>query len=161
MARNMTEVSTAGTSPMEEIPAAIQRFLEGMETGNWDGMEDYYTPDAIYDATVPGWRYQYEGPVRILEELRDEWTGRNTWRFVELHIAPTADGVVVDFEARGQRPSHAHHGPHEVACRLANIFHLEGGRIAEHRFYCCGEWDEETIRHIETEAPKVRRTSVS
>lgn len=145
---------------MVEIPAAIQRFLEGIETGNWDGVEVFYTPNALYDASVPGWRYQYEGAARIAQEMRLEWTGKHTWRIVEQHLVSTAEQVVVDFEARGRCPGDEHHTPHEEACRIANIFRLEGDRIAEHRFYCCGEWDEETLRRIETEAPKVRRAVV-
>ncbi len=48
---------------------------------------------------------------------------------------------------------------YEEGCRIANIFRLEDGRIAEHRLYCCGEWDEETLRHIEARAPNVRRVA--
>jgi ketosteroid isomerase-like protein len=138
---------------MTDLPPAIQKFLEGLQTGDWTGIEQYLTPDAIYDATVPGWRYQYRGAERIARELREDWTGRNTWRIVELHVTPTRDGVVVDFEARGRRPQGAALREGEVCARLANIFRLEGGRIAEHRFYCAGEWDEATVRRIENEAP--------
>ena len=145
-------------STMVEVPAAIQRFLEGIQTGNWDGIEACYTPDALYDASDPRWHYQYEGPRQIAQEFREEWTGLHPWRIVELHIAPTADGAVVDFEARGQCPGDAHHAPHMEGARLANIFRLEGGRIAEHRVYCCGHWDEETLHRIEVEAPKVRHS---
>ena len=144
---------------MTEVPAAIQRFLEGIQTANWDGIEAYYTPDVLYDASVPGWHYQYEGVARIIAELREEWTGKHPWRIVELHITPTADGAVVDFEVRGHCQGDEHHAPHEEGCRIANIFHLQAGRIAEHRFYCCGEWDEETLRHVDAEAPKVRRAA--
>lgn len=141
-------------------PVAIQRFLDGIQTADWDGMEAYYTPEALYDATVPGWRYQYKGPERILQELKQEWTGKNTWHFAELHITPTADGVVVDCEARGHRSDAHGQPPYEVVSRLANIFRLEGGRIAEHRLYCAGEWDESIVRRVEMHAPKVDRTLV-
>jgi hypothetical protein len=143
--------------PTADVPVAVQRLLDGMQTANWDGIEECFTADALYDASVPGWRYQYEGAERIARELREEWTAKHPWRIVELHVAPTAEGVVVDFEIRGRCPGDEHHTQHEEACRLANIFRLEDGRIAEHRFYCCGEWDEETLRRIEDEAPRVRR----
>jgi len=144
---------------MTKVPTAVQRFLEGIQTANWDGIEDYYTPDVLYDASVPGWHYQYEGVDRMVQELREEWTGKNPWRIIELHTMPTPDGVVVDIEIRGQRQSDAHSAPREVGCRIANIFQLEGDRIAEHRYYCCGEWDEETLRRVEAVAPKVRRAA--
>jgi ketosteroid isomerase-like protein len=142
---------------MAEVPAAIQRFLDGIQTGDWEGMEDYLTPDVLYDATVPGWRYQYEGAERVVEDYREEWTGKHPWRIIELHVTPTPEGAVVDFEARGQCPGNAEHAPHEEGSRLANIFRLEDGRIAEHRYYCAGEFSEEDLRRIEQEAPMVRR----
>ena len=111
----------------------------------------------LYDASVPGWHYQYEGAERVAKEYENEWTGQHVWDVVEHHVSPTPDGVVLDFEARGTCRGDANHPPHEEAVRIANIFRLEGGRIAEHRFYCCGEWDEETLRRIEAEAPKVNR----
>ncbi|MGH2597922.1 MAG: nuclear transport factor 2 family protein [Dehalococcoidia bacterium] len=144
---------------MAEVPAAIQHFLEGIQTGNWDGVEDCFTPDAVYDASVPGWHYQYQGAARIAQELREEWTGKHPWWLVEINVVLTPVGAVVDFEARGRCPGDERHAPHEEGIRLANIFRLEGGRIAEHRFYCCGEWDEETLRRIEAEAPNVRRAA--
>jgi hypothetical protein len=144
---------------MAELPIAVQRFLDGIQTADWAGFEAYYTPEALYDATVPGWHCQYEGPERIVRELSEEWTGRNTWQIVEMHVQPFADGVVLDFAIRGWRPRGEHWPGGEVYCRLANIFRLEDGRIAEHRYYCSGEWDEATVRRIETEAPKVDRSS--
>lgn len=140
---------------MAEIPAAIQRFLDGIQTGEWEGVEAYLTPDAIYDGSMPGWRAQYQGPERIARELREEWTGKHTWRIAEMHVHPTADGVVIDFEIRGRCPGDGTHVGHEEAARVANIFTLEDGRIAQHRYFCCGEWDEETLRRIEADAPKI------
>lgn len=140
---------------MTEFPAAIQRFLDGIRTGDWDGVEAHFAPDAVYDGSMPGWRVRYQGPERIARDLREEWTGRHTWRVVEIHVSPTPDGTVIDFELRGPCPGDEAHPGHEEAVRVANIFRLEKERIAEHRWYCCGEWDEETVRRIEAEAPKV------
>jgi ketosteroid isomerase-like protein len=140
-----------------DIPAAVARFLDALETGRWDGFHECLSPDVVYDASVPGWHYQYEGAARVAQEYEHEWTGKHAWHVIERHVSPTADGVVVDFEARGRCPGDDSHGPHEEAVRIANIFRLEDGRIAEHRFYCCGEWDEETLRRIELEASKIER----
>lgn len=139
------------------IPAAVAMFLDGIQTGRWEAMEQYLADDILYDASVPGWHYQYEGAARIMREYAEEWTGKHTWRIVEQHASPTSDGVVVDFEARGRCPGDDGHAAHEEAVRVANIFRLEGDRIAEHRCYCCGEWDEQTLRRIEAEAPMIER----
>lgn len=140
-----------------DIPIAVARFLDGIWTGDWSGIEDHLTADVLYDASVPGWHYQYAGAERVAQEYREEWTGQHTWRVIERHVSPTPDGVVVDFEARGRCPGDENHDAHEEAIRIANIFRLADGLIAEHRFYCCGEWDEETLQRIEAEAPKVSR----
>lgn len=136
---------------MAAVPAAIQRFLEGIQTGNWDGIEECYTPDALFDASDPGGHYRYRGPARIAQEFREEWTGTHPWALVELHIVPTVDGAVVDFEARGRCPGDAQHAAHEEGAGLANILRLREGRIAEHRVYCTGHRNEETLRRIETQ----------
>lgn len=140
---------------MTSLPIAVQRFLHGLETGEWDGIEQHLQTDVLYDASVPSWHYQYAGAAQVAREYREEWTGKHPWRIVERHVAATPDGVVVDFEARGRCPGDESHPAHEEAVRIANIFRLIEGRIAEHRFYCCGEWDAQTLRRIEAEAPRV------
>ena len=141
---------------MAEIPHAIRRLLDGIETGNWDGFEEHVTPDVLYDGTVPGWHYQYEGAQRVVEEYRTDWSG---WRIITLRTSPTPNGMIVEFEARKHISSTGQHPPGQKGVRMANIFRLEEGRIAEHRFYCGGEWDEATLQRIEAEAPKVQRNT--
>jgi hypothetical protein len=155
-----TDVSHSRPQAMasDEVPPAIGRFLTGLETSNWDGMEDFLTDDALYDGTVPGWWYQYQGRETLLHAYRSEWTGKHAWRVIALKVLPTPDGAVVELEARGDCPGDAEHAPHQEGLRLANIFRLDDGRIAEHRYYCPGEFSEEELRRIDLEAPKVRRS---
>lgn len=137
---------------MTSLPAAVQRLLDGLTTGDWNGIEAHLTPDAIQDGSMPGWRLQYQGPDRIAEAFRDEWTNHGTWEVVEQHVTRAGDTVVLDLEVVSSSGS----GPRQTV-RMANIFELRDDRIAEHRYYCAGEWDEETVRRIEAEAPKVDR----
>lgn len=136
----------------------MQRLLDGIETGDWDGAEQHLTPEALYDGSMPGWRAQYEGPSRITQEYRGEWTGKHVWQVAERHVTQTDDTVVVDFEIHGTSPTDGSQPARDVVCRIVNVFRLDDGRSAEHRFYCCGEWDAATVRQIETEAPRVDRT---
>lgn len=136
-----------------DAPEAVQRFLAGLETGDWSGIEHHLAEEVLYDASVPGWHYQYEGRERIAMEYRSEWTGRHPWRFKELHVERCRSGAaVVDFEVRwGEAGS-------EEACRMANLFRFdESGCITEHRLYCCGEWEPETVRQVDASAPRVHR----
>lgn len=140
---------------MRELPNAVQRFLDGLSTGDWDGMEQHLTPDAVHDGSMPDWRLQYEGPARIVQAFREEWTGRGTWRFADPVVTIGDDTAVVELHATLVSPGEP------LLCRLVNVFQLRDGRIAEHRYYCCGEWSEETQRQIAAEAPKVERKTVS
>ena len=134
------------------LPVAVQEFLRRIETADWGGMEAHLTPDVLYNASVPGWHYQYEGAARVLREYQEEWSGKYRWNIVERHAVATGDTVVLDIEMHGEP---IRDGIVPAVCRLANIFRLEGARIAGHRYYCCGEWDPETVRHIAEHAPKI------
>lgn len=136
---------------MEQLPSAVQRFLDGLRTGDWDGMEQHFTPDAIHDGSMPDWRVQYEGPAAITQAYREEWTGKGTWRLPEPTVTRSGDVVVVELE--GTLMTHGE----ELLCRIANFFQLRDGRIAEHRYYCCGEWSEDVVHTIEADAPKIER----
>ena len=46
----------------------IDRFLETVRTGRVS--PDLYADDARLDATVPGWRFQADGPVQIAAEYQ-------------------------------------------------------------------------------------------
>lgn len=135
---------------MQQLPNAVQRFLDGLRTGVWDGMEQHLTPDAIHDGSMPEWRAQYEGPARIVQAYREEWTLKGTWSIPEPTVTRTDDTVVVELEGTLEADE-------PLLCRIANFFELRDGRIAEHRYYCCGEWDRATVRQIEAEAPRIER----
>ena len=136
---------------MEQLPSAVQRFLDGLRTGDWDGMEQHLTPDAIHDGSMPEWRVQYAGPDRIVRAYREEWTGKGTWAIPEPAVTQSEDTVVVELEGTLVTPDE------NLLCRIANFFRVRDGRIVEHRYYCCGEWSEATVRRIEADAPKLGR----
>jgi len=135
---------------MQQLPNSVQRFLDGLRTGDWDGMEQHFTPDAIHDGSMPDWRVQYGGPDRIVQAYREEWTGKGTWSLPEPTVIQTDDTVVIELEGtlEAEEP---------LLCRIANFFQLRDGRIAQHRYYCCGEWDQATVRRIQEEAPRIER----
>ena len=135
---------------MNGPPAAIERFLEAMRTADWDGLEDIYADDAVFDASVPNWHFQYEGGSKCVEQLAD-WFGIVPDVFQPI-VTPTEDGAVVDFEMRRMCPGNPaeNHAPHVEGTRQAHIFRFRDGKITEQRVYCAGEW-------LEEEAPKVSR----
>jgi ketosteroid isomerase-like protein len=143
---------TTPTAQKLAVPAAVDEFVRRIQNGDWDGMEEHLTAEVLYDASVPGWHYKYQGGDRVVREYREEWSGKYRWTIVDRHVVASEDSVVLDIEMHG-RP--IRDGVAPAVCRLANIFRLDGDRIAEHRYYCCGEWDPETVRHIAEHAPTV------
>lgn len=135
------------------LPTAVAEFLERIGTGDWEGMEAHLDRDVLYDASVPGWHYQYQGADRVLQEYREEWSGTYRWTVVERHTVAADDAVVLLIEMHGTPSGPGEHPP--VVCRLSNLFRIGGGRITEHRYTCCGEWPPETVRHISDHAPTV------
>lgn len=135
------------------LPTAVAAFLERIGTADWEGMDAHLEHDVLYDASVPDWHYQYQGVDRVLQEYREEWSGKYRWTIVEQHTVAADDAVMLLIEMHGEPIGVGEHPP--VVCRLSNLFRLDGGRIAEHRFTCCGEWGPETVRQIADHAPKL------
>jgi hypothetical protein len=135
------------------VPTAVATFLERIGTADWAGMEEHLDNDVLYDASVPGWHYQYQGADRVMQEYREEWSGKYRWTVAERHTVAADDAVVLLIEMHGAPIRAGEHPP--VVCRLSNLFRLEGGRITEHRYTCCGEWEPETVRQIANHAPTV------
>ena len=135
------------------LPASVAEFIERIGSADWDGMEEHLHGDVLYDASVPGWHYQYQGADRVMQEYREEWSGKYRWTVVERHTVAAGDAVMLLIEMHGAPARAGEHPP--VVCRLSNLFRLDGGRIIEHRYTCCGEWGPETVRQIADHAPKV------
>jgi hypothetical protein len=138
---------------MNASPAAVQAFIEGLRTGDWQDVRQHYAPDAIFDGTVPRWHFALRGVDTVVEEL-GRWFPRAAC-LTHLNTVETIDGAVVEFERRWQRPL-PEGGSESVGIRQMHILHLdERGRIVEQHGHCAGIWDDATFATIEAEAPKI------
>lgn len=138
-----------------DAPAAVRTLLTAVETGDWSPVKDVVTDDVVYEATVPGWHFSMGGTDEVLAELAT-WTEQHPWRVHDVRLTRTESGVLAEMELRGRCPGDGDHAPHEEATRNALVFELADDRITELRLTCAGDWDEETIARIESEAPRVR-----
>ncbi len=138
---------------MEAATTAVDAFLARLESGDWRGMEEHYTPGAVFSATVPQWNFAVQGPARIAEELIKWYPNAATLR--DVHVEPTSRGAVVEFERRWERFEAGDNTPEVVGVRQMHMLILDGDRIAEHHAHCAGRWDAQTFATIEAEAPKV------
>jgi hypothetical protein len=112
---------------------AVDRLLEAATAGH--GVPaDLFTPDAVLDATVPGWRFAVSGADAVARQYSG-WF-REEAVIEELERLLVEGGEVVTYllawVERGV-PHAAHH------CHVLRV--AADGRIAADRFFCGGRWD--------------------
>jgi hypothetical protein len=127
----MTKIDT----PARDVSSAhtVDRFLEAACAGNGVPAE-LFSPDAVLDATVPGWRFASCGADAVAR-CYSGWFNEPA-AFEELERLSVAGGEVVTYVLawveRGV-PHAAHH------CHLLRL--AADGRIDADRFFCGGRWD--------------------
>lgn len=116
----------------------VDRFLAGIEAGQPDG--DVYAPDAVLDATVPGWRFQLEGVDAIVDEYRRWFNAPGPFHSVERHALP--DGELVRYVQDLQIESGTitvHHMHHLT---------IVDGKITRDVVFCGGRWSPELVAQM-------------
>lgn len=124
----MTRIHAAGT-----VTGTVDRFLEAALAGQ--GVPaDLFAPDAVLDATVPGWRFAARGADAVARQYSGWFAAEGD--FEELERLPVEGGEVVTYLLawiEGGIPHAAHH------CHVLRL--ADDGRIAADRFFCGGRWD--------------------
>jgi hypothetical protein len=120
-------------SPTIGLAHTVDRFLFAVTAG--DGVpDDLFSPDAVLDATVPGWRFAEHGADAVARRYSGWFADEAA--FEELERLPLDGGEVVTYlltwVERGV-PHAAHH------CHVLRS--AADGRIAGDRFFCGGRWD--------------------
>lgn len=129
----------------------LDRAVAYLRDYDVDGVASFYRAEVLLDANVPHWRFQLQGPAAIAEELRDQLAQLGTIEVVASSTHRCADGLVVELEV---------HARADGVERLWHEVHLllgDDGGIVEHRLYCTGIWDAETIERHRVEGTMVRR----
>ena len=110
-----------------------------------------YRNDVLLDANVPLWRFQLQGAEAVLEWFRDEIADVGRPEVVSSSTHPSDDGIVIELQVEYDADDGRHRW-REVHLLLGD----ERG-LAEHRIYCTGIWDPETIERHRVEGTMVRR----
>lgn len=103
---------------------------------------DVFTPDFLYDANVPSWRFQLQGPDAMAEHIRTA-VPIGDFEATIRRSSPTSRGWVAEI---GYQYTNAQgvHGSY----RSLFLAELRGGKISELTNYCTGLWTAETrARH--------------
>jgi hypothetical protein len=111
----------------------VDRLLDALASG--DGVpSELLAPEAVLDATVPGWRFTVRGAGAMARQY-SSWCSR-PGAFEELERLPVEGGEVVTYLLTWEESGvpHAAHHCHRLQ--------FDGdGRIALDRFFCGGRWD--------------------
>lgn len=130
----MGAMATAATAPETATAGArtVDAFLEAVATGA--GVPaGLFAPDAVLDATVPGWRFTVRGADAVARQYGGWFT--EPAAFEELERLAVDAGEVVTYLlswVEGGIPHAAHH------CHVLRF--APDGCIARDRFFCGGRW---------------------
>lgn len=111
----------------------IDRLLDAVQNGT--GVPpSLFAPDAILDATVPGWRFSRQGAAAVAAQYTEWFADAGT--FEELERDEFDGGAVVTYLLAWEEAGAPHAAHHCHVLRLD-----DEGRIATDRFFCGGRWD--------------------
>ena len=117
---------------------AVDRFLDGVRAGRLP--DDLYAPDAVLDATVPGWRFQAQGAVAIQAEYQGWFFVPSKLIALERHAFD--GGEVVRYLQQAEvdgTPYLVHH---------AHLLKVEQDRIVADTVFCGGRWGPEAVAQM-------------
>jgi len=111
----------------------VSRLLDAVTAGT--GIpEELFTPDAVLDATIPGFRFTQVGPAHIAGQMSD-WFA-DPGEFIDLVRTELPDGSeLVRFLLTWRE-----HG--ELwAAHQSHVVELDGDRIRRVEMFCGGRWN--------------------
>jgi ketosteroid isomerase-like protein len=114
--------------------AVVERFVAALAARDREAAIALYTPDALFEAHVPGWDPVVEGPGEIGELLEDFFIGRDDFRVNRSEIVADGPMAALNFDLQWRA---AEDGA-PCLCFQSHAFALADGRIQLHRMYCAG-----------------------
>jgi hypothetical protein len=132
--------------PSAETDRLSRRFADMF--GAFDGGDDVFAADVLFDLNMPVWRFQMRG--------REAWGAqmaaltRGPLRIDVLRTVPTASGFVAEHEEHQQVEGE------DLTARRLWLCETRDGLIVEAIGFCTGEWDEALRARHAVEAPMLR-----
>ena len=81
---------------IKEETMVTERLARCLESGDFAPFARPFAPDALFDAHVPAWRFQLEGPEATTGQLRSWWPVQG--RPAAWEVTTSEHGFVVQFE---------------------------------------------------------------
>jgi hypothetical protein len=121
---------------------AADRFIRAVVTPG-TAIDDIYAPDAVFDATVPGWRFTLHGSDAIGSQFA-EWF-RDPSTFEELVRHPTTIGEVIEYTVAWEEDGVPHAAHHVHVLTIDPMT----DRITCDHMWCGGRWDAPVLAQME------------
>jgi len=123
-----------------EDTKAVDDFLAAVRSATIPACTAW-APDAVLDATVPGWRFGMLGP----DEIRAEYSGwfADPGEFLEFMRLPVPGGELVRYLLAWTEdgvPHLAHH---------MHVLEVEGGLIRSDTVVCGGRWPAPLVSEMQ------------
>jgi hypothetical protein len=130
----MTQTTTTTT--------AADRLLHAV-THPGASTDDVYAVDAVFDATIPGWRFAVRGSDKIGYQYAEWFNNPATFDELERHLTPT--GEVLEYTVAWEEDGvpHAAHHVHVLTIDPTT------DRVTSDRFWCGGRWAAPLLAEIE------------
>ncbi len=118
---------------------AIDRLLDGIEAGAIP--DDVFADQAVFDATVPNWRFSLLGAQAIRDELARWYT--DPGHFQQLGRTPLPDGELVEFTLTWTERDVEH------TCHQAHVLQVANDRVLRHVAFCGGRWPAALVSEMQ------------
>lgn len=118
----------------------VARFTAAI-TGAAFAQADLFTEDAVFDATVPNWRFQVQGGAHVTAQLAHWFTDPGV--FEELEITELPGGSLVEFSFAWEEDGVPY------ACHQLHHLRISDGRISKDTVFCGGRWPAELLAEMD------------
>jgi hypothetical protein len=134
--------ATTNTTTTSVTTSATDRLLDAIRTPG-RSVGDVYAEDAVFDATVPGWRFTLRGSTPIGYQYAEWFAATGTFEELERHPTPTGEVIEYTLSWEEGGVPHAAHHVHVLTVDPA------ADRITSDHFFCGGQWPAPLLAQIE------------
>ena len=128
--------------------SCVDTFIQAIESATIPALEGSFARDAVVDATVPNWRFGFNGEAAIKAEFA-RWYA-NPGRFEDLRRTPLPHGELVEYLLSWEEEGVPH------ACHQAHHLEVAGDRIVKDTVWCGGRWPASLLADMEAAAAAAR-----
>lgn len=125
--------------PAKSDDSVVDRFLAGIVSADMPAV--VFSDEAVFDATVPNWRYQVRGAEAVQAELAKWYADRG--RFREIDRTDIPGGEFVEFTLTWTEDGIEH------MCHQAHVLQLQNNQVIKDTVWCGGRWPADLVAEMD------------